>query len=154
MPVAWNAAPSVTIRFIKARDTHDLRHRVLRPHQPMEEVDYPNDRNPDSFHLGAFQGGKLVAVASFYKEKQGSLNGWIQWRLRGMAVEEGLRSAGIGGNLLAFALDELKAKAADVLWCHARETASGFYIKHGFQAKGGRFVIEGIGPHCIMYRAI
>lgn len=142
------------IRFIKAKDTHDLRHRVLRPHQPMEEVDYPNDRNPESFHLGAFHGGNLVAVSSYYKEKHETLNGWFQWRLRGMAVQAELRASGIGGRLLSFALDELKAKSADVLWCHARESAANFYLKHGFQVKGGRFFIEGIGPHFIMFRAI
>jgi predicted GNAT family N-acyltransferase len=143
---------TVILRFIKAADAHDLRHRVLRPHQPMDEVDYPNDRNPDSFHLGAFSGERLIAVGSFYKEKHEALSGWIQWRLRGMAVEADLRSAGVGSRLLGFAVDELKSKRADLLWCHARETAANFYFKHGFKVHGDPFLIEGIGPHFLMYR--
>ena len=148
------AATAVIIRFIKAKDTHDLRHRVLRPHQTLEDMDYPNDRNPESFHLGAFKGDQLVAVGSFYKEKNDALNGWIQWRLRGMAVDEEQRSTGVGGKLLDFAREELTAKRVDVLWCHARATAANFYFKHGFEVKGDPFMVEGIGPHLLMYRSL
>ena len=140
------------IRFIKAQDTWQLRHRVLRPHQALEDCDYPNDRNPDSFHLGAFEGDRLIGVGSFYKEKSDALGGWTQWRLRGMAVDPEFRSQQVGSTLLAFAFEQLKAKNVDLLWCHARETAKAFYLKHGFQVHGDRFEIEAIGGHYVMYR--
>src|SRR6218665_585884 len=82
------------IRFIKAADTHALRHRVLHPDQPMEEVDFPNDRNPDSFHLGVSIGNHLVCVASFYNERNAQLLGWKQYRLRGMATHPDMRGQG------------------------------------------------------------
>ena len=140
------------IRFIKARDTWPLRHKVLRPHQTLEDCDYPNDRNPDSFHLGAFVGDHLIGVGSFYKEKNDSLSGWIQWRLRGMAVDPDHRARKLGSALLDFALDHLRSQGADLLWCQARETAIAFYEKHAFQKHGERFDIEGIGGHYVMYR--
>lgn len=140
------------IAFIKAKDCWPLRHQVLRPHQTIEDCDYPNDQNPDSFHLGAFEDKALVAVGSFYKERQPTVLGHFQWRLRGMAVLPDFRGKGVGQRLLRFALDELKAKHADVLWCQARENAAGFYTKLGFITKGEPFMLEGIGAHVIMYK--
>lgn len=142
------------IAFIKAKDCWPLRHQVLRPHQSIEDCDYPNDRNPDSFHLGAFDGERLVAVGSFYKERHETVLGHFQWRLRGMAVLPDYRGQGVGAELIAFALDELKAKRADVVWCQARESAVGFYTKLGFATKGEPFVLEGVGAHFIMHKRL
>ncbi|MBL7963978.1 MAG: GNAT family N-acetyltransferase [Flavobacteriales bacterium] len=142
------------VQFIRARDTWQLRQQVLRPHQTVEEMDYPNDRNPDSFHLGALDMNTLVGIASFYKEKHEGMNGWIQWRLRGMAVDPHFQGKGVGRMLLKFAMDELKVKQVDVLWCNARENAMGFYQAHGFLIHGEPFPIEGIGMHYMMYRRI
>lgn len=142
------------IAFIKAKDCWPLRHQVLRPHQTIEDCDYPNDQNPDSFHLGAFEDKDLVAVGSFYKERQPTVLGHFQWRLRGMAVLPDFRGKGVGQQLLRFAFDELKAKRADVLWCQARESAAGFYTKLGFGIKGEPFTLEGIGIHFIMAKPI
>ena len=142
------------IAFIKANECWPLRHKVLRPHQIIEDCDYPNDRNPDSFHLGAFNGARLLGVGSFYKEKQETVQGHIQWRLRGMAIDPDFRSAGVGRQLLRFGMDELKAKRADVIWCQARENAFGFYTKLGFASKGGFFTLDGIGVHDIMYKSL
>lgn len=120
----------------------------------MEDCDYPNDRNPDSFHLGSFEGERLVAVGSFYKERRETVLGHFQWRLRGMAVLPDFRGKGVGAGLIAFALDELKAKRADVLWCQARENATGFYTKLGFNTKGEPFPLDGLGVHVIMCKPI
>ncbi|MEO8066066.1 MAG: GNAT family N-acetyltransferase [Flavobacteriales bacterium] len=142
------------IAFIKANECWPLRHQVLRPHQTLEDCDYPNDRNPDSFHLGAYVGSRIVGIGSFYREKQETLVGHMQWRLRGMAIHPEFRGVGAGAQLLRFGLDELKAKRADVLWCQAREGAAGFYTKLGFAFKGDAFMLEGIGVHFIMYKPL
>lgn len=139
------------IRFIKASDTHALRHRVLRPHQPIEEVDFPNDRNPDSFHLGAFIGEHLIGVASFYRERSEQLLGWKQYRLRGMATHPDFQGQGVGRRLVRFALEHLRAQRADLLWCNARVGAAPFYQKLGFHTHGEAFDIAGVGPHYLMH---
>ncbi len=140
------------IRFIKAGTTHPLRHKVLRPHQPVEEVDFPNDRNPDSFHLGAYIGEHLIGVASFYPERTDKVKGWKQYRLRGMASRPDFRGQGVGRRLLAFALDHLRAQHADVLWCNAWVAAKVFYERQGFVTVGEPFDLGDIGPHYLMYR--
>ena len=142
------------IRFIKAQDTWSLRHRVLRPHQTIEDCDYPNDRNPESFHLGVFIGEHLIGIGSFYAEKNDALKGWKQYRLRGMATHPDFRAQGAGAKLIRFAIEHLHAQRADLLWCNARENAKGFYEKLGFVIHGEPFQIAGIGEHFVMYRRI
>jgi GNAT superfamily N-acetyltransferase len=142
------------IRFVKAKDTHPLRHKVLRPHQPVDEVDFVNDRNPDSFHLGAFIGEHLIGVASFYAERSDQVKGWKQYRLRGMASHPDFQGQGVGRRLLGFGLEHLRDLHADVLWCNAREKARVFYERLGFQAVGEPFVIGDIGPHYLMFRKL
>ena len=142
------------IVFIKAQDTWSLRHRVLRPHQTIEDCDYPNDRNPESFHLGVFIGEHLIGIGSFYAEKNDALKGWKQYRLRGMATHPEFRGQGAGAKLIRFAVEHLRAQKADLLWCNARENAKGFYEKLGFGTHGEPFHIEGIGEHFVMYRRV
>lgn len=142
------------IRFIKASDTHSLRHRVLRPHQTIEDCDYPNDRNLESFHLGAFLGGHLIGIGSFYPERNDALKGWKQYRLRGMATHPEFHGQGVGRQLLEFAFDHLHAKKCDLLWCNARVNAKGFYERMGFAVHGEPFTLEGIGEHYVMVRRI
>ncbi len=142
------------IRFIPARDTWDLRHMVLRPQQTLEDCDYPNDRNPDAFHLATTIGEHRIAVASFYKEKHPELKGWIQYRLRGMATHPDLQGQGAGAKLMEFALDHLKTLHADLLWANAREPAMRFYERLGFKKAGERFHIEGIGPHFLVVKRL
>jgi GNAT superfamily N-acetyltransferase len=136
--------------FIKARDTWPLRHKVLRPHQALEDCDLPNDRNPDSFHLAVMKDEVIACIGSFYKENNPDLKGWKQYRLRGMATEPELQGQGLGAQLIHFALDHLRAQNADLLWCNARETAMPFYRILGFTTHGDAFEITGIGPHYLL----
>lgn len=142
------------IKFIKAQDTWPLRHRVLRPHQAIEDCDYPNDRNPESFHLGVFIGEHLIGIGSFYAEKHEALKGWKQYRLRGMATHPEFQGQGAGGKLLRFAFEHLHAQKADLLWCNARENALRFYQDLGFTVLGEPFTIAGIGEHYVMQRRV
>ncbi len=142
------------IRFIKARDTWPLRHAVLRPGQPLEECDFPNDRNPDSFHLAVVKDEAIVCIASFYKEDSPALTGWLQYRLRGMATDPGHRAQGHGTALIRFALEHLHALKADLLWCNARSNALDFYRGLGFVEHGAPFDLPGIGTHHLLFRKV
>lgn len=139
------------IQFIKAKDTWPLRQLVLRPGQPIEECDFPNDRNPDGFHLGAEEQGSIIAIGSFYPERHDALKGWKQYRLRGMATHPDHRGQGHAAKLLRFGIGHLKDQRADLLWCNARESAVGFYKDLGFVRQGTPFLIEGIGMHELLF---
>ncbi len=42
------------VKTISAEDTYEIRHRILRPHQSIEQCQYEQDHAEGSFHLGAF----------------------------------------------------------------------------------------------------
>lgn len=142
------------VAFINARDTWPLRSKVLRPGQPITECDYPNDRAPDTFHLGVLEEDVIIGIGSFYRERHDSLRGWKQYRLRGMAVDPAWQGKGTGSTLMRFGIDHLRAIKADLLWCNARDNALDFYLGLGMRVHGEGFDIPGIGPHHRMAMAL
>ncbi len=141
---------AVEIKQIKAKDTQDIRHRVLRPEQPESNAIYPNDDLEGTFHLGAFENDVLIGVASFYPEKSAVIMVADQYRIRGVAAERGMRLKGVGSALLATGETEIWNRGAEIIWCNARIVAVGFYEKHGYRRVGKSFVIPGIGEHYLM----
>lgn len=139
------------IRFIKAADTHNLRQRVLRPFQPVSEMEWYGDQADTTFHLGAGIGDHLVSVASFMAERNEVLLGWRQYRLRGMATHPDFRGIGAGSSIVRFGLDHLRGMKVDLVWCNARENVTAFYAGLGFSTHGGPFMVEGIGMHQLMF---
>lgn len=141
---------AVEIKQIKAKDTQDIRHRVLRPEQPESNAIYPNDDLEGTFHLGAFENDVLIGVASFYPEKSAIIMAPNQYRIRGVAAERGMRLKGVGSALLATGETEIWNRGTEIIWCNARIVAVGFYEKHGYRKVGKSFVIPGIGEHYLM----
>jgi len=127
-----------------------LRHRILRPGQDLEATVYPGDSDPDTVHLGAFDGDRLVGITSLYHEARPGRSGG--WRLRGMAVEGRARGRGFGVALLAACVDHVTATGGAEIWCNAREGAVGFYRRSGFEVVGEEFDIPGLGCHVVMAR--
>jgi len=164
---------SERVRRITAEETIDVRHAVLRAGLPRESAIFPGDEAEETRHFGAFDGGKLVGVASIYvaplPEESSSYSyssspsvdlppisvtplpdpraAADAWQLRGMATLPEVRRRGIGGALLSAALAEVAAAGAPLLWCNARIGAVPFYKKHGFRVLGGEFDIPTAGPH-------
>ena len=72
-----------------------------------------------------------------------------------MAVHPARQKCGLGGRLLAHVLgvcrDELRGR---VIWCNARSGVVCYYAAHGFRSVGDEFIIEGIGSHVVMVRAL
>lgn len=142
------------LRPIPAAETRPLRQRVLRPHQPPEALVYPGDDAAETLHLGAYIGGEQVGVASLFCEAPPGEDEPDSWRLRGMAVTPGAQGGGHGRALLEACLAHAKAQGGARVWCNARTTASGFYLRLGFVVVGDAFELPGIGPHHLMSRAL
>jgi predicted GNAT family N-acyltransferase len=140
-------ANSSLIRRITAEEVRPLRHSVLRPGQAFGETLYPGD--DAALHLGAFDGDRLVGIASLYQEDRvgGRAGGW---RLRGMATDAGVRGAGYGATLLAGCVEAVAQAGGTELWCNARIAAVGFYRRAGFEVVSEEFDVPGIGAHVVM----
>jgi len=139
------------LKEITANDTYPLRHKILRPHQPLSYCEYPGDFELQNFHLGWYDEEELVCIGSFYQEKYSDLPGELHYRLRGMATLENYRNRQLALKLLQAGMKRLKEKGTDLMWCNARIVALGLYEKAGMKVHGGIFEMEGIGPHKVMY---
>ncbi|HUR77756.1 MAG TPA: GNAT family N-acetyltransferase [Acidimicrobiales bacterium] len=139
------------IRQIAADETHPLRRAVLRDGHADAVVQFPEDDDPATFHLGAQRDGQVVAVATFSPAETRFRSGVRAWQLRGMAVDPAHQGQGLGALVVAAAVDRIRAEGAHVLWCNARDTALGFYDGLGFIVHGEGFVTEATGlPHHVM----
>lgn len=143
------------VRAVTAAEIRPLRQQVLRPGRPAAESVYPGDERPTTVHLGAYAAGRLVGIASLYREhRDGGDRDTPGWRLRGMASAPDARGRGIGQALLAASVDHVAGAGGGELWCNARTPAAPFYERAGFEVVSDRFEIPGIGPHVVMRRMV
>lgn len=148
------ASEPLTIQLIEPAQTVGLRSRIMRPGRPREDSIYPGDADSTTFHIGAFDGGALVGIVSFYLEPYPERPQAAAVRFRGMAVEPDLQSKGVGSQLLSWALEEVRRRGGtNIVWCNARTPAVEFYRRLGFTTVGDEFSSE-IGPHFRMVREL
>lgn len=115
--------------------THRLRRDVMYPEKKVFEMEMPDDN--DGIHFGAFKENKLVGVVSLFQE------GTV-FQFRKLAVDTSLQKTGIGNALLTYAIDYAIETGGTRIWCNARDSAIGFYLKAGFSKTGKLFLKDGI----------
>jgi GNAT superfamily N-acetyltransferase len=118
--------------------THDLRRAVLRQGRADADVAWPGDDERESFHLAAVEAdGTVVGVVTVLDRMCPRRPGVFPARqVRGMAVATDRQGSGVGGALLAAAVDRCRAEGASVVWAHARERAVDWYEAHGMTPEG------------------
>ena len=140
------------IRPITAEQARAVRHPILRAGLPPHTAMFPEDDGPRTAHLGAFEFGRLIAVATYFPEACRARPGVPAYRLRGMATLPPWQGQG-GGRALVLAGQRLAEEAgARVVWCNARTTARGFYEKLGFEVEGEEFELPDSGRHYVMIK--
>jgi predicted GNAT family N-acyltransferase len=175
---------TIEFQQVEAETVRPLRTEVLRPEwEESRALVFEADRDETTYHFAlsdvaqaprsgsspteTTKVGRTVAVLTWLEarppEEVLQAAGVVQseegaetlaYRLRGMAVEEGQRRAGLGRRLLAGSMSRLSLfqPSCRVVWCYARESAVAFYEAEGFEAVGDSFEIEGIGTHRVMWR--
>lgn len=143
---------SLRVDVVPSEATHDLRRRVLRDGRADSNVVFVEDGAPGAFHLGVFDGaGRLVGVGSFSPEPTPYRPGAVAWRLRGMAVDGSVQGQGVGTALLEEAVRRVRELGASVLWANGRDSALGFYQRHGWVVHGDGFVTGEVDlPHHVV----
>ncbi|MGO9877170.1 MAG: GNAT family N-acetyltransferase [Acidimicrobiia bacterium] len=147
---------SVQIQRVTAAQTFPLRQRVLRPHDPLDELASPVDDDSETAHFAAIDEGTVIGAASVQRETAP----WApqlrrsSWRLRGMATAEDRRSQGVGRSVLAAVIEHVRLHGGGLVWCNARLAAVSFYERAGFVARGERWDDPTIGPHIAMERLV
>ena len=142
----------IQIKEISVEETFPIRLEVLRKNIPLP-FEFNGDFDKDTIHLGAFKNDQLIAVSSYMKASNKNFNG-NQYQLRGMATLKEYQGFGAGKLMLQKAVQILKEKSNNILWCNARIAAVDFYKKHGFQTFGEKFDILYVGEHYVMLKEI
>lgn len=126
---------------------------MLRPGRPSEECLFSADDHISTFHLGLFEKGQLVGVASYMNSVSEKFENPYQYQLRGMAVLDSHKGKGYGAALLKAGEEELKRREKPwILWFNARDYAVGFYEKYGYEIIGEKFDIPGVCEHIVMFK--
>ncbi len=140
------------VQFIRSEQTKPLRHLVLWPHiSDVEKCIIDIDDREDAFHVGTFEQGQIISVGSFFQMNSSKLEFNHQYRLRAMATSPDFQGMNAGKELISFAVNELKRRDIEVLWCDARIKAKGFYANLGFTSLDEVYDVPLIGPHKFMW---
>ncbi len=143
-----------TIKQIDAKETHLVRHPVLRTGKPIETCIFEGDDFKTTIHLGLYKYNNLIGVTTFMKSENNIFSEPSQYQLRGMAILSNFQRKGLGAVLISEGENILKKRDVKLLWCNAREIAVNFYERNGFIITGQPFEIAEIGTHYIMYKYI
>jgi len=145
----------MSVRKVSHQDTWAVRNEILRPGLPVSTCQFAEDQLQGAVHFSFYDMGQQTGVVSAYPVEFPADNSLPNcWQLRAMATLEAARGKGHGKALVNALEDYLSQQSAQWLWCNARNTAQGFYLKLGFLVVGDEFDIPRIGPHHMMLKAL
>lgn len=125
------------------KESLDIRNRVLRIPLGLDIYDEDLKGEKNDKHIAAFFSGRLAAVLVLTDLGEGRA------RMRQVAVDEGLRSRGIGKKLIAHAERLLESEGYKEIVLHSRMTSKDFYLKLGYEVTSDVFT-EVMIPHVEM----
>ena len=146
-----------TVEKISAADTLSIRQQVLRPNWTIDQCNFEGDQDETTFHIGAFQDGALIGIATMMRDSSAELTAidTDQYRLRGMAVLPEYRDQGVGRSILDECIQEVRQRECNLFWCNARIKAARFYTAAGFsKTSETTFDIPGAGLHFLMFKQL
>ena len=129
------------------REAVRLRYEALRVPLGLEWRPQDFEAEASSLHLGAFQGGRLVATLILRPRDSGVV------QMRQVAVAAAERGRGVGARLVRYAEALAAERGFTTLMAHARMAVIGFYLKLGYKREGEPFVEVGI-PHSTVIKAL
>jgi phosphoribosylformimino-5-aminoimidazole carboxamide ribotide isomerase len=124
----------ISIEQIRPELTWRLRQRVLYPESKLYEMEMDEDNH--GLHFGTFKDNELIGVVSLFEKG-------TDYQFRKFAIDERVQGQGIGRQLLDYIADFAKLQGAKRLWCNARLSAIGFYLRSGFKQTGTLFSKNG-----------
>ena len=133
---------------------YHLRYAVLRQpwQQPPGSERCPADDEPGTRHalLLAPASAAPAALAVGMLQQTDARQG----QLRFMAVAPEAAGTGLGSRVVAYLEQEAQAAGFAEIVLHARETAVGFYQKHGYAVVAPSHTLFGVLPHFLMRKAL
>ena len=135
---------SVSIEQIRPELTWQLRRDVLYPDEMKHNMGMEEDEY--GVHFGAFKDNKLVGIVSLFQSGTG-------FQFRKLAIDPSVQKMGIGNSLLQCITSFARQEGGTRIWCNARLSATGFYLKANF-VQTGKFFSKNGYDYEIMEKAI
>lgn len=134
------------ISYLSAEYTQiiDLRNRELRFPLGMELTQEDIDAEKDHWHVACFEENQIIGNVTLVPLKN------MHIKMRQVCIDRDFQGKGIGTKMLIFCENFAKEKGYENIFCHARATATPFYIKHGYQMIGEPFEEIGILHYYMM----
>lgn len=128
-----------------------LRRRILRPESQSDDgVSYAEDSVETTATFGCREDGSIVSVGTVMMGAHPRDPQVGDWRIRGMATDDGYRNRGFGQLILDELLGHAGKHGGRRVWCNARVDAALFYERSGFVRRGDLFLTAGDRPHYLM----
>ena len=124
----------IHIEQIRPELTWRLRQQVLYPAQKLYEMELEEDN--DGIHFGAFIDNALAGIISLFQHD-------TVFQFRKLAVLPEFQKMGIGNSLLNRVEEWALSENGTLIWCNARLSAIGFYMKAGYSHTGKLFSKNG-----------
>ena len=138
----------VSIKKIRANQTFELRHPLLRKGQPLNSCRLELDEDKLSLHLGAYKKDQLIGVLSAMPSSCPIYEKFRGIQFRAIAVHQDFQRKSLASQLIqkAFLILSKKYKPEHI-WLNARVAANTLYTANGFTPIGTPFDINPIGLH-------
>jgi predicted GNAT family N-acyltransferase len=124
-----------------------LREDMLRKPLGLSFTPEELEREKEDILVGAFDDDRILGCCLLTKVDKDTV------KLRQMAVLNTQQGKGVGHSMMVFAENLARDKGYKTLVMHARDSAIGFYEKHGYRVKGDQFVEVTI-PHHVMEKTL
>lgn len=123
-----------------------LREDILRKPLGLSLTSEEREGDKEHIHIVGFLDGDVCATVVLIPEGD-------RLKMRQVAVKEDFQGKGFASAMLKFCEDYALRKGFNEMYCHARETATPFYLKNDYLAEGEPF-IETTIPHLKMRKVI
>ncbi|GAC1599209.1 MAG: hypothetical protein NVS3B25_25950 [Hymenobacter sp.] len=133
-----------------------LRYAVLRQpwQQPPGSEHCPADDDPATVHAlllaPAAPGTPPAALAVGMLQRVDAHQGQIRF----MAVAPHRAGTGLGSRVVAYLEEQARAAGLAAIMLHARESAVGFYERHGYAVMAPSHTLFGVLPHWQMHKPL
>lgn len=136
----------ISYQSIKYKKAVALREEVLR--KPLGLIFQPEELALEKVHIhvAGFKDDELICSAVLVPEGEFC-------KMQRVVVKEALQNQGIGSKMLNFCEAHAKQCNFKLLYCHARDKAVPFYLKHGYIPEGPYFNEDTI-PHLKMQKIL
>lgn len=143
----------VRLREADAAELMRLRRAVLRAGRDRPPAGIAEDDDAATVHLAALaQDATIIGALTLVVQPCPDDPGADAVRLALMAVSLGHQRQGVGSALVEAAQD-LACGRLDLVWATARDSALGFYARHGFRVTSPGFVgAMGLPHHRMLWR--